>query len=71
MLAGELGGLDNIKTEVIGQAKAQVEGKVKELQQQVQDQLPVALPPEADKVVNEKAGDLLKGVGNLLGGDKK
>jgi len=71
LLAGELGGLDNIKTEVIGQAKAQVEGKVKELQQQVQDQLPVALPPEADKVVNEKAGDLLKGVGDLLGGDKK
>ncbi|NOQ51717.1 MAG: hypothetical protein GQ578_05825 [Desulfuromonadaceae bacterium] len=71
LLAGELGGLDGIKTEVIGQAKAQVEKTVKDLQEKVQEQVPVDLPPEVDKVVNEKAGDLLKGVGSLLDGDKK
>ncbi|MCW8859776.1 MAG: hypothetical protein OQK97_08775 [Deltaproteobacteria bacterium] len=75
LLAGELSGLDGIKTEVIGQAKAQVEQKVQELQQQVQDKVkeiaPVPLPAEVEKVVEEKSGNLLKGVGDLLGGDKK
>lgn len=71
LLAGELGGLDSIKTEVLGQATAQVEKTVKDLQKKVQEQVPVGLSPEVDKMVNEKAGDLLKGVGNLLGGDKK
>ncbi|MDX2480519.1 MAG: AsmA family protein [Desulfuromusa sp.] len=71
LLAGELGGLDDIKTEVIGQATAQVEKTVKDVQEKVAEQLPADLPPEVDKAVNEKAGDLLKGVGGLLGGDKK
>ena len=71
LLAGELGGLDDIKTEVIGQAKAQVEKQVEDLQKKIQEQVPTNLSPEIDKVVDEKAGDLLKGVGNLLGGDKK
>ncbi|MDX2494322.1 MAG: AsmA family protein [Desulfuromusa sp.] len=70
LLAGELGGLDGIKTEVIGQAKAQVEKKVDELKKQVQEQIPVSLPVGTDKVVDEKAGELLKGVGDLLGGGK-
>ncbi|MDA3903124.1 MAG: AsmA family protein [Desulfuromusa sp.] len=70
LLAGELGDLDGIKTEVIGQAKAQVEKKVDELKKQVQEQIPVSLPVDTDKIVDEKAGKLLKGVGDLLGGDK-
>lgn len=70
-LSGELGGLDDIKTEVIGQAKVQMEKKVEELQKKVKEQVPVDLPPEVDKVVDEKAGDLFKDVGSLLGGDKK
>lgn len=70
-LAGELGGLDNIKAEVIGQAEAQVEKLVQELQQKLEKQVPADLPPEVNKVVDEKAGDLLKGLGGLLGGDKK
>lgn len=68
LLAGELGGLDSIKTEVIGQAKAQVEKKVEDLQKKIKEQVPVGLSPEIDKAVDEKAGNLLKG---LLGGDKK
>jgi len=71
LLAGELGDLDGIKTEVIGQAKAQVEEAVKDIQEKIQEQVPVALPPEVDKMIDEKAGGLLKGVGSLLGGDKK
>ncbi len=71
LLAGELGDLEGIKTKVIGQAKAQVEKQVGDLQKKIQEQVPTNLSPEIDKVVDEKAGDLLKGVGNLLGGDKK
>lgn len=68
LLAGELGGLDGIKTEVIGQAKAQVEKQVEGLQKKIGEQVPTNLAPEIDKVVDEKAGGLLKG---LLGKDKK
>lgn len=70
-LAGELGDLDDIKADVVGQAKAQVEKQVGDLQKKIQEQVPTGLSPEVDKVIDEKAGDLLKGVGNLLGGDKK
>lgn len=71
LLAGELGDLDAIKTKVIGQVTAQVEKTVEDLREKVQEQVPVDLSPEVDKMVDEKAGDLLKGVGGLLGGDKK
>lgn len=80
LLAGELKGLDGIKTEVIGQAKAEVEKKVKEVQQQVKQQVQekikevvpaVPLTEEVNKAVEEKTGNLLKGVGDLLGGEKK
>lgn len=76
LLAGELGGLEGVKTEVIGQAKAQVEKKVEEIQQQVQEQIKevtkgVPLPAEVDKAVEDKTGNLLKGVGDLLGGKKE
>ena len=68
LLSGELGGLDGIKTEVIGQATAQVEKQVEDLKKKIEEHIPTNLSPEIDKVVDEKAGDLLKG---LFGGDKK
>lgn len=73
LLAGELADLDGIKTEVIGKAKAEVEKKVQEVQQQVQDKIKEVIPEtpmteEVNKAVEEKAGNLLKGV---LGGSKK
>ncbi len=71
LLAGELGDLDGVKAQVIGEAKAQVEKKVKELQQQMEQQLPADLPPEVNDVGGKQSGDLLKGVGSLLGGSKK
>jgi uncharacterized protein involved in outer membrane biogenesis len=73
LLAGELADLDGIKTEVIGKAKAEVEKKVQEVQQQVQDKIKKVIPEtpmteDVNKAVEEKAGSLLKGV---LGGSKK
>ncbi len=76
LLGGQLQGLEGIKTEVIGQARAQVEQKAEEVQRQIQEKVQdvtkdVPLPAEVDKAVGEKTGDLLKGVGDLLGGSKK
>jgi hypothetical protein len=68
LLAGELGDLDSIKTEVLGQAKARVEKQAEELQKKIDEQVPTNIAPEIDKVVDEKGGDLLK---DLLGKDKK
>ena len=67
LLAGELGGLDNIQAEVVGKARAQVEKAVSELQ----EKLPAQLPAGSEKILEEKTGDLLKGVGDLLGGKKE
>ncbi len=62
LLSGQLNGLDGVKTEVVGKAKAEVEKAVKQLQDKVN------LPPDAEKALGEKAGELMKGI---LGGDKK
>jgi hypothetical protein len=67
LLAGELSGLENIPTEIVGQAKVQIGKTVEDLRKKVK----IPLPDEAGKVVEEKAGELLKGVGNLFGEDKK
>ncbi len=67
LLSGELSGLENIQTEVVGKAKAQVEKAVEDLRENV----PANLPAGVEKEIEEKTGDLLKGVGDLLGGDKK
>ena len=67
LLAGELGGLDTIRGEVVGKARAQVEKAVSELQ----EKLPAQLPAGSEKLLEEKTGDLLKGVGDLLGGKKE
>lgn len=73
LLAGELGDLEGIKTQVIGKAKAEVEKKIEGVKQQVQDKLKTGMPKtplteEAGKAAEEKAGTLLKGI---LGGDKE
>lgn len=67
LLSGELSGLEGIQTEVVGQAKAQVEKAVKD----IQEKLPTEIPGEAGKAIEEETGKLLKGVGDLLGGKKE
>ena len=68
LLNGQLAGLDTIKTEVIGNATAEVEKKVQEVQQQVSKQLEqVPLPAGTDKALGGKTDDLMKGVKGLLG----
>lgn len=67
LLAGELKGLDDIQTKVIGQATE----TMSDLQENIKKQVPENLPSETSKAVQEKGGELLKGVGNLFGGDKK
>lgn len=68
LLAGELGDLDAIQTQVVGQARAQVEGAIEKLKERVPAQLPEGVNKEMEKMIDEKAGDLLKkGTGNLLG----
>jgi len=63
LLRGELKGLDGIKTEIIGQATAEVEKKLKDVQQQANQELEkIPLPAGTDKAVEEKAGQLLKGL---------
>ena len=65
LLRGELKGLDNIKTEIIGKATVEVEKKLQEVQQQVNREMKkVPLPAGTDKAVEEKAGQLLKGLLN-------
>jgi len=66
LLSSELGGLEEISTEVVGQAKAQVEKTASDLQKNLKKQA-----PDVEKSINEKGESLLKGVGNLFGGDKK
>lgn len=78
LLQGELGDLDTLSTEVVGQARAQVEKAVSELKDKVdvegtldrvKEKVPV--PEEAEKALKEKTDELMKGVGDLLGGGKK
>ncbi len=71
LLAGELKGLDEIQTKVIGQATAQIEKTAQELQKNIEKQIPADLPPEVDKTIKEKSGGLMKGINSLLGGDNK
>lgn len=68
LLKGQLAGLDTAKAEMIGKATAEVEKKVKAVQEQVSKQLEqVPLPAGTDKVLGEKTEDMLKGVKGLLG----
>lgn len=78
LLQGELSDLDTLSTEVVGQARAQVEKAVSELKDKVDvegtlDQVKekVAVPEDTEKAVKEKTDELMKGVGDLLGGGKK
>lgn len=71
LLAGELKGLDEIPTKVIGQATAQIEKTAQNLQKNIEKQVPAGLPPEVNKTIKEKSGSLMKGINGLLGGDNK
>ncbi|RLB69513.1 MAG: hypothetical protein DRH06_07770 [Deltaproteobacteria bacterium] len=71
LLAGELKGLDGIQTKVIGQATVQVKKTVSDLQENIKKQVPENLPSDVDKAIHETGESVLKGVGNLFGGDKK
>ncbi len=62
LLAGELKGLGDIQTKVIGQATE----TMSDLQENIKKQV-----PDVEKTINEEGKSLLKGVGNLFGGDKK
>jgi len=68
LLNGQLAGLETVKTEMIGKATAEVDKKVKEVQQQLSQQLEqVPLPAGSDKVLGEKTDKLMQGVKGLLG----
>ncbi len=71
LLAGELKGLDEIQTKVIGQATAQIEKTAQDLQKNIKKQLPADISSDVEKTVKEKSGGLIKGINGLLGGDKK
>ena len=71
LLSGELKGLEEIPTKVIGQATAQVEKTAQDLQKNLKKQVPSGLSPEVDKAIDEKSEKLLKGLNGLLGGEKK
>jgi hypothetical protein len=73
LLAGELKGIDGIRSELIGRVQGDVEKKIDDVRQQVKEKIQDVVPAtplneEVDKAVGEKAGELLKGI---LGGDKK
>jgi hypothetical protein len=63
LLRGELMGLDSIKSDLVGRATAEVDKQLKGVQQQLGKELEkLPLPPGTDKAVEEKAGELLKGI---------
>ena len=70
LLKGELGDLKNIKGQVIGKAQAEVDKVVKNVKQNIKDKVKVDLPPEAEKLIDDKADKLIKGLDGLLGGKK-
>lgn len=73
LLKGELGDLDQLQVEVVGQARAQVEGAIKKLQDKMSEELPTDqlkknLPADLQQGIDQKTGDLLKkGAGKLFG----
>ena len=68
LLAGELGDLDAIKSQVVGKARAQVEGAIEGLKKKVPADLPEGVNKEVEKMMDDKTSDLLKkGAGSLLG----
>ncbi len=70
LLKGQLGDLSGVKAEVIGKAQAEVEKVVKDVKQNIKDNIKADLPPEAEKLIDDKADGLIKGLDNMLGGKK-
>ena len=67
LLKGQLAGLETAKAELIGKATAEVDKKVKEVQEQVSKQLEqLPLPAGTDKALGGETDKLLKGVKGLF-----
>jgi hypothetical protein len=65
LLSGELSDLQSLQTGVIDRARQQVDSLTGDLEERLQ----ITVPEEDKKVIKEKAGDLLKGLGDRLGGN--
>ncbi len=65
LLSGELSDLQSLQTGVVDRARRQVDSLTADLEERLQ----INVPEEDKKVIEEKAGDLLKGLGNRLGGN--
>ncbi len=65
LLSGELSDLQSLQTGVINRAQQQVDRLVDDLEKK----LPIDVPAAEKKLIEEKAGDLLRGLGGRLGGD--
>lgn len=65
LLSGELSDLQSLQTGVIDRVRRQVDSLTGDLEERLQ----INVPEEDKKVIEEKAGDLLKGLGDRLGGN--
>lgn len=65
LLSGELSDLQSLQTGVMNQARQQVDSLTGDLEERLQIN-----PDEDKKAIKEKAGDLLKGLGDRLGGNR-
>lgn len=65
LLSGELSDLQSLQTGVIDRARRQVDSLTGDLEERLQ----INVPEEDKKVIEEKAGDLLKGFSDRLGGN--
>ena len=64
LLSGELSDLQSLQTHLAGQTQQQAGRLVGDLEKKLQ----IDISEENNKVIEEKAGDLLKGLGDRLGG---
>lgn len=65
LLSGELSDLQSLQTGVMDRARRQVDNLTGDLEKKLQ----INVPEDDKKVIEEKAGDLLKGLGDRLGGN--
>ena len=65
LLAGELSDLQSLQAGMIDRAQQQVDRLVGDLEKK----LPIDVPAAEKKLIEEKAGDLLRGLGGRLGGN--
>ncbi|MFO7576344.1 MAG: hypothetical protein R6W66_01305 [Pelovirga sp.] len=65
LLSGELSDLGALQADLIGQAQGRVDKAVGDLEEKLQ----LTIPEEEKKKIEDKAGELLRGIGGRLGGD--